>query len=85
MMKYVILNEAYPVILPEGVEHKEAESLMIGGILRVPAKATSAGFFFASGEGENIRIHIFGESGSLGIGPGPDDANLIKKLLRGTT
>ena len=67
-IKYVMIEECTPVIFTDPISHKD---------LKGHGEITSAGFLhFESGE-----LHVYGESLSLKMGPGPRDKELIEAFL----
>lgn len=72
-IKYVIINEVYPVIFFAGIPHKAMSKV---------GKVTSAGFvkFYVNSDCE-ISVIVSGKSESLGIESDPEDAKIIKRLL----
>jgi len=72
MLKYVILNNCYPILFPGNLVHSEVAEA-IGG-----RKVTSAGFCqIVAGE-----VMVSGGSISLDVDSHPDDAQLIKRAVR---
>ena len=72
LIKYVMFDECLPVIFSAALHHKEVAALR-------SEKPTGAGFVhFGSNE-----ITVFGESTSLGIGPGQSDEAIIRQMIGG--
>jgi hypothetical protein len=77
--KYIIIDKVFPVIFHPGIEHKmEAAGRNV----------TSAGFcetVIVHDQFDRIRLRVYcsGESNSLGLGPKPSDAKLLKSMLLG--
>ena len=69
-VKYVIIDEAFPIIFGEYFEHNQFSHLNV----------TSAGFCSLSLEGK-IKVKVSGRSKSLNLESGEDDSFLLKKLL----
>ena len=69
-IKYVIIDEAFPIIFGEYFEHNQFSRLNV----------TSAGFCSFSIEGE-IKVKVSGRSKSLDLESGEYDSFLLKKLL----
>ena len=80
-IKYVILDEAYPVIFGECNKHSDFKRAGL---------PTSAGFCSIHAEPDNsptaicpvkLVVSCWGKSESLGIGSAPNDAQIIQRLF----
>ena len=71
--KYVIVDMVFPVIFAEAIPHEMMKRL--GNI-------TSAGFVKISPLGGRIGVLTNGHSEGLGIEAKPDDAEMIKTILK---
>lgn len=74
-MKYVMINEIYPVIFSDAISHNEM------GRLRMPvgiAEITSAGF---TKQGEDGKFYVYGYSESLKLKPSEKDSTIINRII----
>lgn len=71
-MKYVIIGDAFPIILHEAIEHRS----VVG-----ETPATSAGFVAIKNVGGIIQARCYGHSQSLNMSSAPDDSELIENFL----
>ena len=79
-LKYIIFEEAYPVLFGECHKHSDLKRVGI---------ATSAGFCSvrevdapaSSVSLRRMEVHCYGKSESLGIGSMPHDAAIIERLF----
>ena len=80
-IKYVIIDEAYPVVISECHKHSD---------VRAMGPITSAGFFAFKEEPDNsptaicptkLAVDVWGESVSLGLKSNPADALILERLL----
>jgi len=78
-MKYVILDEFMPVLFSSAILHSRMNNLDDN------CRVTSAGFVKVVRTSEGFEVTCYGESQSLGLGPGPNDADLIRQLLETVT
>lgn len=84
-IKYVIIDEAYPVIISGCHKHSD--------VLGMDRRITSAGYFSVREE-EDINPHaialrklavtVWGESQSLGVKSEPSDAAILERLFSTT-
>lgn len=81
-IKYVIIDEAYPVVISECHKHSD--------VLGMDRRITSAGFFSVREEEDNsptaicctkLAVSVWGESVSLGVKSNPTDALILERLF----
>lgn len=68
-VKYVMIDEIWPVLFSGAIEHRRMEGL---------GRITSAGFVAIEGD----QVRCYGESVSLEMGVGPEDVEIITAFLR---
>lgn len=71
-MKYVIINEDFPIIFPEHIEHCKFSEI---------GKITSAGFCALEKDKLGSWLAVYGESISLKLKPAEDDKIWLNMLL----
>jgi len=81
-VKYIIIDECFPVLFSYGITHSDVNIFPRFG----NGKITSAGFCsinscndFEDGK-RTVNVTVWGESVSLGIKSKPQDAEIIRKM-----